>query len=379
MGITDTILGKLRHEFIDIIEWTDDSSDTMLWRFPRYENEIKYNAKLTVRESQVAVFVNEGKIADVYEPGMYSLTTQNMPILTTLKGWKYGFKSPFKAEVYFVNTKNFTDRKWGTPNPIMMRDKEFGPIRLRAHGNYAVKIKDAGIFIKEIAGTDGHFTIDEVTDQLRDMIVSRFADALGESDIPILDLAANYDELSQFMRAKMNPEFFEYGLELTKLLVENISLPKEVEEALDKRSSMGIIGDLGKYAQFQAANAMEAAAKNPGGEASAGIGMGMGFAMANQMGQMFNPAQMQQAQAAQAAQQPNVPPPLPGAVAVFVAVNGEQSGPFNMATLLEKVKSGELTKETLVWKKGMTEWLPAGEAPGVSGMFEDTPPPIPEG
>ena len=367
------ILDKLKQEFVDIIEWKDDSSDTMVWRFPRYQDEIKYGSKLTVRESQVCVFVNEGQIADVYAPGMYTLNTQNMPILTTIKGWKYGFNSPFKAEAYFVNTKNFTNRKWGTPNPIMMRDKEFGPVRLRAHGNYAVRVKDAGLFIKEIAGTDGHFTIDEITDQLRNLIVTRFADALGQSDIPILDLAANYDELSQFLKAKMNPEFMEYGLEVTKLLVENISLPKEVEEALDKRSSMGIIGNLAQYAQFQAANAMEAAAKNPGGEASAGIGMGMGFAMANQMGQVF---MGQQGQAAAA--QGNVPPPIPGAVNVYIAVNNQQTGPFNMDAIMQQVQAGTITKDTLVWKAGMAEWLPADEAPGISGMFEDTPPPLPK-
>lgn len=367
------ILDKLKQEFIDIIDWTDFSSDTMVWRFPRYQHEIKYGSKLTVRESQVAVFVNEGQIADVYDPGMYTLSTQNMPILTTIKGWKYGFNSPFKAEVYFVNTKNFTDQKWGTKNPIMMRDKEFGPIRLRAHGNYAYRVKDAGKFIKEIAGTDGHFTIDEITDQLRNLIVTRFTDALGESAIPILDLAANYNELSQFMKAKINPDFLEYGLEVTKLLVENISLPEEVEAALDKRSSMGILGNLQQYAHFQAANAMEAAAKNPGGDASAGIGMGMGFAMANQMGQMFNP----QGQGSQQIQS-NVPPPLPGMISVFVAIEGQQTGPYKMDKILGMINNGEISQDTLVWKKGMEDWLRAGEAPGISAMFEENPPPLPE-
>ncbi len=368
------ILDKLKQEFIDIIEWTDFSSDTMVWRFPRYQNEIKYGAKLTVRESQVAVFVNEGQIADVYLPGMYTLNTQNMPILTTIKGWKYGFNSPFKAEVYFVNTKNFTDQKWGTKNPIMLRDKEFGPLRLRAHGNYAYRVNDAAKFIKEIAGTDGHFTIDEITNQLRNLIVTRFSDALGESDIPILDLAANYDELSQFIKARINPDFLEYGLEVTKLLVENISLPEEVEAALDKRSSMGILGNLHQYTQFQAANAMEAAAKNPGGDASAGVGMGMGFAMANQMGQMLNNPQTHQP-----GQQPqsNVPPPIPGVISVFVAIDGQQTGPYKMDVILEMIKKGDISRETLVWKKGMEEWLPAIEVPGINGMFDETPPPIP--
>src|ERR1043165_6593739 len=190
MGLFD----KLKGEFVDIIEWTDSSNDTMVWRFPRYQNEIKMGAKLTVRESQVAVFVNEGQMADEYKPGRYKLETQNLPILTTLKGWKYGFNSPFKAEVYFVNTKNFTDQKWGTKNPIMLRDAEFGPIRLRAFGSFALKITDAAKFIKEIAGTQAHFTTEEVVEQLRNLIVTRFTDAIGESKIPALDLAANYDE-----------------------------------------------------------------------------------------------------------------------------------------------------------------------------------------
>src|SRR5687767_7308971 len=225
-----SIWDKLKNELIDIIEWTDDSANTMVWRFPRHQNEIKYGAQLTVRESQQAVFVNEGQIADVFSPGRYKLETQNVPILSTLKGWKYGFNSPFKAEVYFINTKNFTDQKWGTKNPIMLRDAEFGPVRLRAFGTFALKVTDGGKFIKEIAGTQAHFTTEEITEQLRNLIVTRFTDTVGESKIPVLDLAANYDELSKFIYAKINPEFNEYGLEVTKFLVENISLPTEVEQ-----------------------------------------------------------------------------------------------------------------------------------------------------
>lgn len=366
MGLWD----KLKNELIDIIEWKDDTNNTMVWRFPRYQDEVKNGAQLTVRESQVAVFVNEGQIADVFKPGRYELTTQNMPILTTLRGWKYGFNSPFKVDIFFVNTKNFTDNKWGTKNPIMLRDAEFGPIRLRAFGSFAIKVTDAGKFIKEIAGTQAHFTTDEVTEQLRNLVVTRFSDAIGESKIPVLDLAANYDELSKFISGKINPEFGEYGLEVTKFLVENISLPTEVEQALDKRSSMGILGNLNQYAQFQAANAMEAAAKNPGGDAGAGIGMGMGFAMAQQMGQAFN-AQNQQ-------QSPQGPPPLPGNNAqYFVAVNGQQQGPFNLATLQQMTQQGSLTRETLVWKQGMAGWTKASDAPDLGNLFGAIPPPLP--
>lgn len=364
-----SIWDKLKNELIDIIEWTDDSNDTMVWRFPRYQNEIKNGAQLTVRESQVAVFVSEGKIADIYQPGRYELTTANMPILTTLRGWKYGFNSPFKVEVYFVNTKNFTDQKWGTKNPIMLRDPEFGPIRLRAFGTFALRVSDAGVFIKEIAGTQAHFTTDEVTEQLRNMIVARFSDAVAESKIPILDLAANYDELSKFITAKIDPEFGEYGLKVTKFLVENISLPPEVEQALDKRSSMGILGNLSQYAQFQAANAMEAAAKNPGGGASDGIGMGMGFAMAQQMGQMFSQQNN--------AQSPGTPPPLPGAVQFFVAVNGQQQGPFPPSSLQQMIQQGTLTRDTLVWRQGLASWIKAGEAAELGSLFGAVPPPLP--
>ena len=377
MGLWDKIKGEL----IDIIEWTDSSNDTMVYRFERYGNEIKYGAKLVVRESQVAVFINQGKLADVFQPGMYTLETSNLPILSTILGWKYGFSSPFKAEVYFVNTRNFTDLKWGTKNPIMLRDAEFGPVRLRAFGTYCMRVKDAACFIREIVGTDGHFTTVEITNQLRNMIVTRFTDLLGESKIPVLDLAANLNELSEFCTKNLSPEIEKYGLDLTKLLVENISLPPAVEEALDKRSSMGVIGNLGAYAQFQAANAMEDAAKNPaGGAAAGGMGMGMGFAMANQMGQMFNQQQPQQpppAQQAPSAAAPGGPPPLPKAVQYYVALDGQQAGPFDMAALQSYESSGRLTRDTLVWKQGMAAWTPAGQVGELSGLFGSTPPPLP--
>ncbi|NOT76408.1 MAG: SPFH domain-containing protein [Cyclobacteriaceae bacterium] len=368
MGLFD----RIKNELIDIIEWTDDSTNTMVWRFPRHQNEIKMNAKLTVRESQVAVFVNEGKIADVFPPGLHTLTTQNMPILTTIMGWKYGFNSPFKAEVYFVNSKQFIDQKWGTKNPIMLRDAEFGPLRLRAFGNYAIKVVDAGKFIKEIAGTQSHFTTEEVTEQLRNLIITRFTDAVAESKIPALDLAANYDELSKFISGKINPEFNELGIEITKFLVENISLPPEVEAALDKRSSMGIIGNLNQFTQFQAANAMEAAAKNSG-VASEGMGMGMGFAMAQQIGQAMNQNQNQNQNKSQ-----DAPPPLPGFAPYHVAVGGSQQGPFNADTLKQMVAQGTLTSETLVWKAGMAAWTKAGEVADLKPILESAPPPLPK-
>ncbi|MBO4613923.1 MAG: SPFH domain-containing protein [Bacteroidales bacterium] len=375
------LFNKLKNEFIDIIDWLDPSNNTIVYRFPRYQNEIKMGAKLTVRESQVAVFINEGQIADIYQPGMYTLTTENMPILATLKGWKYGFNSPFKAEVYFVNTKKFLDNKWGTPNPVMVRDPEFGPVRLRAFGVYEYRVEDAGKFIKDIVGTDGDFTVEKINNQLRNIIITRFSDAVAESKIPVLDMASNYNEFSEKIGQVIIDEYKEYGLNMTKFLVSNISLPEEVEKAMDKRSSMGVLGDLNRYTQFQAANAMEAAATNPGGGAAAsGMGMGMGFAMAGQMMNAMNPQQnmYQQPQQPQyQQQQPVAPPPMPAQSAYFVAVNGQQSGPFDMNTLSTMAANGQLTKDSLVWKQGMPSWAAAGTVQELSALFGAVPPPMP--
>lgn len=363
MGIWD----RLKHELIDIIEWLDPTGDTMVHRFERFQNEIKHGAKLVVREGQAAVFVNEGQIADVFSPGTHSLETKNLPILGTLKGWKYGFESPFKAEVYFVATKYFTDLKWGTMNPIMLRDPEFGPIRLRAFGTYTVKVKDPAAFVRQIVGTEHRFTADDIATQLRNMIVARFADILGESKIPALDLAANYDELGKFITGRIQPEFDTYGLEVAKLMVENISLPPEVEQALDKRSSMGVIGNLDHYTKFQAAQAMEAAAKNPNAAGSV-IGIGMGAMMAGQMGQAVGAAQGASV---------GGPPPIPGGGVFFVAVNGQQTGPFDVQTLRAQAESGRLGRDTLVWKQGMESWAAAGSVGELSALFASVPPPLP--
>src|SRR6266850_685404 len=286
MGIFDAI----RTQFIEVIEWLDNSGNTMLYRFPVHDQEIKNGARLTVRESQAAIFVFQGQIADVFPPGLYTVDGGNTPILTKLGAWKYGFHSPFKAEVYFVNTKQFTDLKWGTPNPVMMRDADFGMVRLRAFGIYSMRVGDPRAFMKEIAGTNARFETEDIEGQLRRTLVSGFSDALGQSKIAALDLASNYDELSQFAKQKLQDEFKSLGLELTKFVVENISLPAEVEAAMDKRTSMGVIGDVGRYTQFQAADAMRDAAQNTGGGGAAtGAGLGAGFAIGNAMaGAMTN-------------------------------------------------------------------------------------------
>lgn len=363
---------RLTGEFIDVIDWTTDDGDTMVWRFERYGNEIKHGAKLTVREGQAAVFVNEGQVADVFPPGMYMLETNNLPILSTLQNWDHGFQSPFKAEIYFVSLKQFTDLKWGTKNPVMLRDSDFGPTRLRAFGTYAIRVQDPKVFLSEIVGTDGEFTTGEIQGQLRNIIVSRFSNAIASSGIPVLDLAANYDDLGKFAGLKIGEEMGEYGLALTKLLVENVSLPPEVEKAMDRRTQMGVIGDLAKYTQFQAAESMRAAAENPGeggGAASAGIGAGIGMAMGGMMGNAMGGM----GQGGSAA-----PPPLPSQGAQWhVAVDGAVTGPHPQSTLSAMAGSGKLTRDTLVWSDGMAGWERASDVRALAPVFGAAPPPLP--
>jgi membrane protease subunit (stomatin/prohibitin family) len=386
MGLMD----KLRGEFIDIVEWLDDSRDTIVWRFPRYDNEIKMGAKLVVRESQTAVFVNEGQVADAFTPGTYTLETQNLPILSTLKGWKYGFNSPWKAEVYFVSTRLFTDMKWGTQNPVIVRDPEFGMVRLRAFGAYAARVVDATKLLRELVGTDPQFRTEEVQEYLRQMIVSRLGSALASAGIPMLDLAAQQQTIGSKIGAVLSEDLANVGLTIPTFIIENISVPPEVEAALDKRTQMGILGDLGRYTQFQAANAVEAAANNPGG-AGEGVGLGMGMAMGQQMAQALGrqdqgqaqgqaPGQGAQGQGAQGqgSQSQAGPPPLPGQEAQwYLGVDGRQEGPLTTTALAEQARSGALTPETLVWRAGMSSWTAARDVPEVAAALGAVPPPLP--
>jgi membrane protease subunit (stomatin/prohibitin family) len=371
MGLVD----KLRGEFIDIVEWLDDSRDTIVWRFPRYDNEIKMGAKLVVRESQTAVFVNEGQIADAFTPGTYTLQTQNMPVLSTLKGWKYGFNSPFKAEVYFVNTRQFTDMKWGTQNPIIVRDSEFGMVRLRAFGAYSARVIDASKLLRELVGTDPQFRTEEVQEYLRQMIISKLGPALATSGVSVLDMAMHQSEIGNRIAGIISEDLANVGLTVPTFFIENISMPPEVEAALDKRTQLGILGgNLGQYTQLQAANAMEDAAKNPGGGAGAGIGLGMGMAVGQQMANQMNPANQQAAAPAAPAAGP---PPLPQPAAWFIAVAGQQQGPLDAAGLDGAARSGTLTGATLVWKAGMAAWTPAGQVPELTAVLGSVPPPLP--
>lgn len=367
------LLDRFKNEFIDIIEWTDDSNDTIAYRFERFQNEIKTGAKLTVREGQAAVFVNEGKIADVFTPGLHTLTTENLPILSTLKGWKYGFNSPFKAEVYFFKTTKFTDQKWGTKNPITLSDPRFGMLEIRAFGTYVYRINKPDLFLKEIVGTDGDFTTEEISNQLRSIMVTRFTDAVAEANLPVESYAAQLNELSEFVENAIAGEFLNYGIELTKVLIENVSMPEEVKKEIFELSRLESV-NLDKLTKLKAAQAMEAAAKNENGAAGAGMGMGMGFGILN----TIQTNAMQPTQQTQPTQQnASAPPPIPGAVSYFIVENGKQAGPYNMSELKAKISANQFQKDTLVWKEGMANWITASEVSDISTLFGSVPPPIP--
>ncbi|MDD9741715.1 SPFH domain-containing protein [Marinovum sp. SP66] len=370
MGIFDFLTG----EFIDVIHWTDDTRDTMVWRFEREGHEIKYGAKLTVREGQAAVFVHEGQLADVFTPGLYMLETNNMPIMTTLQHWDHGFRSPFKSEIYYVNTTRFTDLKWGTKNPIMLRDPEFGPTRIRAFGTYTVRVREPALFMTEIVGTDGEFTMDEISYQIRNIIVQEFSRVIAGSGIPVLDMAANTADLGRMIAAEISQIVAGYGLEIPEFYIENISLPPAVEEALDKRTSMGLAGDLGKFTQYSAAEAMTKAASNPGGGGGmgAGLGMGMGMAMAQQMAGSQGPWGQQPAAS------PAAPPPPPPVEHVWhIAEGGQTKGPFSKARLGRMAQDGEITRETYVWTAGQDGWKRAEDVQELAQLFTILPPPPP--
>ncbi|HRE07271.1 MAG TPA: SPFH domain-containing protein, partial [Opitutaceae bacterium] len=277
------LLDYLKSQFLEIIQWEDDSRDTLSWRFPDEDKEIKRGAQLIVRESQTAQFIYLGQYGDTFAPGKHSLVTDNIPILSTLKGWKYGLESPFKADIYFVNTRLFTGNKWGTANPVMLRDADFGIVRLRAYGTYDFRVADVKTFLREVAGTDHHFRLDEFADTMRSRLVSVFTDALASSKVPALDIASRYSELGEALLPVINPTLREkYGLELGSFIIENISVPPEVEQAIDKRSSMAAVGNLNDFVKFQMAQGL---GKGPGGGGTAGAAaeIAMGFGLAQQM------------------------------------------------------------------------------------------------
>ncbi|NET02633.1 MAG: SPFH domain-containing protein [Sphaerospermopsis sp. SIO1G1] len=351
MGLFD----KLRGEFVDIVEWLDSTNDSISYRFERYNSEIKMGAKLTVRPGQLAVFVNEGQVGDVFSPGMYTLSTQNLPIFSSLKGWQYGFNSPFKAEVYFFNTKIFTNLKWGTSNPLTIRDPELGPVRLRAYGNYSIRVTEPQKLLQELVSTDGLFQVDEISDHLRNIIITSFASWVGSSQTPLLDFTAQYREIGNQVRDAIQPKIQSYGIELTQLLIENISLPSEVESALDKRASIGLLGNMQEFTQYQTANAIEKSAQNPGGN-NVGLEFGVGMVMAQQMNTVSIP------------NQPPAPPPVQ--TQWYISSNGQRLGPFTS----EQLPGQGLTAQTYVWCAGMQSWQQASQVSELSSYLAAAPP-----
>ncbi len=333
MGLMD----YLKTQLIDIIEWTDDSRDTISWRFPDEDKEIKNGAQLIVRESQTAQFLYVGAFGDTFGPGRHTLTTDNIPVLTQLKGWKYGFQSPFKADVYFVNTRLFTGNKWGTSNPIMLRDQDFGIVRLRAFGTYDFKVVDVKRFLAEVAGSDHNFRLDEFADTMRSRVVSVFSDAIATARVPALDLATRYQEVGEALLPLINPALIaKYGLEIPSFILENCSVPPEVEAAIDKRSSMSAIGNLNDYVKYQMAQGLGQPGSG-GGVAGSAAEVAMGFAMAQQMANQ--PGGFLGGGQAGAAHGTGQPPPIPD-----VLTPADVAGALGVteADVLETLEKGDL-------------------------------------
>lgn len=382
------LLDKLKGELVDIIEWIDDSRSTLAWRFPRYQNEIKNGAQLIVREGQKAVFVYRGALADQFDPGHYELKSENLPIMSTLQGWKHGFDSPFRSEVYFINTRPVTDIRWGTPTPVTVRDPDFKMVQVRANGLCVVKIEDVEIFLKEVIGTDSAVEAEEITELLRRVISMAFSDMVLETGLGAIDLqgqqVALSGKLAEFVQERVDDEF---GLAIPEMTM-NISLPEEITAAMTRGVAKGVEAsgfvenvDLNKYQQAQAADAMMAAASNPGGSVMGdmmqmGMGVAMAGQMANQMGGAINPQQQAAAPAAAAQPAAAAPPPLPGQAVYHVDHGGNAGGPYNMAQMQSGIANGQVTGQTLVWSEGMAAWAPAQSVPALQALFA-APPPMP--
>ncbi len=316
------LMDFIKKQFIDILQWTEDADGTLAWRFPMAEMEIQNGASLTVRESQMAMFVNEGTVADVFSPGMYKLTTQTLPVLTYLKNWDKLFESPFKSDLYFFSTRTQLDQKWGTPNPITIRDKDFGIVRLRAFGIYSYHLTDPKAFYQKISGTRASYTRNELEGQLRNTLVAGMTDLFGESGVPFIDMAGNQDEFGKAMLAKAQPMFAEYGLSLDSLVVQNVSLPEELQKILDQRIGMNMIGDMQRFTQYQVANSIPDAARNEGGLAAMGVGLGAGVGFGQVVGQAMGAAMQPAAAPAAAPVAPVAPVSADDIVATLEKLHG---------------------------------------------------------
>lgn len=382
MGLFDKAKELIKGELIDVVEWLDNSQNIILHRFDRRnDGAIKNGAQLTVRESQVAVFVNEGEIGDIFTPGRYELTTNNLPILTKLKSWKYGFDSPFKCEVYFINTKVFTAQKWGTPANFYVRDQDFGRVTIRAFGTYSMQVTDAAKFIQKLSGTNGEYTTNDIADELRSIIVTNLVSTIGESGKSLLDFAAEQSKMSKVVEQRINSES-DYGITFTKFLISSITLPEELQKKLDEGTGMNMLGDMNKYQQMSMADAMKAAASNPG-NGGGGQGMMEMMMMNNMMQnqqmqqQMLQQQMMQNQGYGQAGYGQAAPPPPPPMSQYYVAVNGQQQGPFPLQTLQQMAAQGQFTPSTQVWKQGMATWAAASTVAELSQVFGAVPPPPP--
>ena len=376
------VISKLKGELVDIIEWFDDTRTTLAWRFPRYNNEIKNGAQLIVREGQQAVFVYRGQLADTFGPGNDELTTENLPIMSTIQGWKHGFKSPFRSEVYFINTRPVTELRWGTPNPITIRDPDFKMVQVRANGMCVVRVADPGIFLREVIGTDSNVNIDEISELLRRIIAQAFSDMILQTGVGVIDLQGKVGELSQKLKAFVQERVDdEYGLGIEDILL-NVSLPEEVTAAMTRGVARGVeeqgflnqVNDMQRYQQGKLGEAMVAGASNPGGSSVGDfLGAGMGMALGQQMGVGGAVAGAPQAAPAPAA----APPPLPTATQYHVEQNGQAGGPFTAAQLQQFIAAGSVTRQTLVWSANMAGWTAAGSVAELAALFPAVPPPLP--
>ncbi len=361
------IWSKLKGELIDIIEWVDVDSDVLIWKFQRYGNEIKNGAKLIVRESQVAIFVNEGELADVFTPGTYTLETKNLPVLSTLQGWKHGFNSPFKAEVYFVSTKVFLNQKWGTPNAFYIEDPKYGDISVRAFGTFSFQVVDAVKFFRDYAGPVDEYPVSRITEELRNAIIANFQDAIGESGLSIAALSRNVKELQEVLLKYLQQDFNDYGLKIKKFYINSITLPKDLEEYMHKGAKARFIGDVDAYQKVQMAEAYGNVGQT--GNFSGGAEGLMGMAMMQMMMNQQRPGGAQQASPAAA------PPPPPAQF--YVTVNGQQAGPLSLEQIRQMISQGQVKPNTYVWKQGLANWVPANQVPEIAGLFGATPPPPP--
>jgi len=357
-----SLWNKVTAELVDIIEFADPSRDTLVHRFERYGNEIKYGAQLVVREGQQAVFVNEGKLAEVFGPGAYTLETKNLPILSTLKGWKHGFESPFKAEVYFVGTRQYLDQKWGTQNPLVLDDEHFGLVQLRAFGNCSYSIVDAAAFLREVVGTSGSVDTGVVQGQLRSLIVTRFSDALASMKIGVAGLVGQQGEMAKAIEPQINADLAPLGIRLGQFTIENISLPDALREEIFEYSRLNRV-DIAGLTRLKAAHAVENISQHEGGNASLGGDLAVGLAMASNLGNVLD----------------GVNQGTPAAAGYFVALDGQQQGPYTVAELGALVQQRRLLADTLVWRSGMKDWVRGADEPAVAGLLAQLPPPLPAG